>query len=76
MLYLASKLRPAMDHPTTTVQRLGQLLHWAGIIIGLLLGYGATSDNFSTQAVLITVAVCFLVPFLIGRAALHVLAGE
>ena len=69
-----------MDQPTTAVQRLGQVLHWAGIIIGLLLGYGgysgATSDNFSTQAVLITVAVCFLVPYLIGRAALYVLAGK
>ena len=69
-----------MQQPTTMAQVFGEQLHWASIVIGLLLAafgfYIANDRGASMRAALITAGVCFLIPYLIGSAALYVLAGE
>jgi hypothetical protein len=66
-----------MQQPTTMAQVFGEQLHWASIVIGLLLAafgfYIAYDRGASTRATLLTTGVCFLIPYLIGRAALYVL---
>jgi hypothetical protein len=69
-----------MDQPTTVVQRLGRVLHWAGTGIGILLGSAGfwltMNGEHPLYAGVIVASICFGVPFIIGRAALYVLAGE
>ena len=59
---------------------IAEELHGASIVIGLLLAafgfYIANDRGASTRAAVITAGVCFLIPYLIGRTALYVLAGE
>ena len=59
---------------------MAQELYGASIVIGLVFaafGFYLSHDReASMRATLITVGVCFLIPYLIGRAALYILAGE
>jgi len=73
-----------MAGDTTVTQRLGRTIYWIGTSPGLLFAALAlrittltTADGrgFVWPDVLI-VATAFLIPFLIGRAARYVLAGE
>ena len=61
-------------------QVIAEELHGASIAIGLLFAafgfYIAYDRGASMRATFIATGVCFLIPYLIGSAALYVLAGE
>ena len=61
-------------------QVFGQEAQGASIAIALLFSafgfYIAYDREASVRATLTMTGVCFLIPYLIGRAALYVLAGE
>jgi len=61
-------------------QVLAQQLHWASIIIGFLMAafgfYIAHDRDASPRVILVTAGVCFLIPYLIGWAALYMLSGK
>jgi hypothetical protein len=59
--------------------RLGRVLYWAGILIGTLLAAAGVAINWPDDTygpAVLTAIVGFGVPFLVGRAARYILAGE
>jgi len=70
---------PAQTQEIGALGRLGRALYWAGVVFGVLLGSGFATLAWTPadpRPAAIGAAVGFLMPFLTGRAALCVLAGE
>jgi drug/metabolite transporter (DMT)-like permease len=79
LILAARKGRQQMSGETTTIGRLGRVLYWTGILFGTLFAaFGAfavwTPPDY--RPALLLAAIGFAVPFLIGRAARYILAGE
>ena len=59
---------------------IGHEIYGAGIVIGLVFAafglYLAHDREASLRTTVITAGVCFLIPYLLGRAALYWMAGE
>ena len=70
---------PAQTHEIGAPGKLGRILYWTGVVFGLLLGVGFARLAWTPpdpRPAAIGAAVGFIGPYLVGKMARYVLAGE
>jgi hypothetical protein len=70
---------PAQTHEIGAPGRLGRVLYWTGVVLGVLLGLGFATLAWTPadpRPAAIGAAVGFIGPYLAGKVARYVLVGE
>ena len=71
--------KPAQTHQIRAPGSLGRVLYWTGVVFGVLLGLGFTTLAWTPadpRPAIVGAALGFIGPYLAGKVALYVLAGE